>query len=260
MISTAIPAALMSAMMVQPMVSTNSSPAAFSPAFTRRDGRSPSQLRPVSYEQSLLQAADGSVRYTQGNSTLLIAVYGPTLASAREERPDRAVLTFTFASLSSSASLSTSHASLAYHLRETFEPVVLTSLHPRQRIAVHVQVLHDDGALLACAINGAMIALMDAGVQCREVVAAVEMRVRRDDTQAGKESLLLDPTGEESRTFPDGLTLAFPNHSRGVVLSLSDGCVSESAYLAALDTGKRAASHMTHFMRQSISKQLSAGS
>ena len=227
-----------------------------SPAFTRRDGRSPSQLRPLSFEQSLLHRADGSARYTQGNTTLLVAVYGPSLASAREEQAHEAFLSFSFSSLSSSASLSAANASLAHHLKETFRPIILINLHPRQRIAVHLQVLHDDGALLACAVNACMIALLDAGVQCREMLAAVEMRVRRDDTARGKESLLLDPTHEESRTFPDGLTLAFPSQSRGCVLSVCDGNVGESAYLTAFDTAKRAASHLVHFMRTAISKHM----
>ena len=225
-------------------------------AFTRRDGRSPSQLRPLSYEQGLLHRADGSVRYTQGHTTLLVAVYGPSLASAREEQADGAFLSFSLSSLSSSASLSTANASLAHHLKETFRPIVLTSLHPRQRISVHLQVLHDDGGLLACAVNASMLALIDAGVQCRDVIAAVEMRVRRDDTAQGREVLLLDPTDEESRTFPDGLTLAFPSQSRGAVLSMSQGRVGESAYLIAFDTAKRASSHLVHFMRTAITKQL----
>ena len=225
-------------------------------AFTRRDGRSPSQLRPLSYELSLLHRADGSVRYHQGNTSLLIAVYGPTLASSREEQPDAAVLSFTFSSLSSSHSLNTLHSSVAYHLTQAFTPIILTSLHPRQRISVHVQVLHDDGALLSCALNATQLALMDAGVQCRELLAAVEMRLRREDTQGGREVLLLDPTLEESNTFPDAVTFAFPHLSKGVVLSVCEGDVGEAAYLTAFDTAKRAAGHLTHFMRQSLTKQL----
>ena len=227
------------------------------PAFTRGDGRSPSQLRPLSFELSLLHRADGSVRYTQGHTTLLVAVYGPTLASSREERSDSAVLSFTFSSLSSSHSLTTLHASAAYHLREAFEPIVLTSLHPRQRISVHVQVVNDDGGLLACAVNACQLALMDAGVQCREMLAAVEIRLRKEDTQGGKEVLLLDPTLEETRTYPNAVTLAFPHLSQGVVLSTCEGDVEEAAYLTAFDTAKRAAGHLTHFMRQSLTKQFS---
>ncbi len=50
-----------------------------------------------------------------------------------------------------------------YLIRQTLEPVVLTALLPRCAINIEVQVLQDDGGLLAAAINGASLALVDAG-------------------------------------------------------------------------------------------------
>ena len=168
---------------------------------SRKDGRTPSQLRPLAYEQSLLHRADGSIRYSQGNTSLIVAVYGPALASHREEQWDKAALVFSFDSTSTTPSASSlSPAALCYHLQSTFTPIVLLSLHPRHRISVHVQLLSDDGAVLAAAVNATMIALMDAGVQCREMIAAVELRVKQHG--AGKEdnkaTVLLDPSREET--------------------------------------------------------------
>lgn len=182
-------------------------------AVSRKDGRTPSQLRPLSYEQSLLHRADGSVRYTQGTTTLIIAVYGPSLASHREEQWDKAALVFTFdstaatpytataASSSSSSNSTFSSAALCHHLQATFTPIVLLSLHPRHRISVHIQLVCDDGGVLAGAINGTMLALLDAGVQCREMVAAVGLRVKYDTAAAvddKKATVLLDPNREET--------------------------------------------------------------
>ena len=173
--------------------------------FTRKDGRTPSQLRPLSYEQSLLHRADGSIRYSQGNTTLLVAVYGPTLASHREEQWERAVLVFTFSSTSATATVASasstfSSAALCHHLHAAFTPIVLLSLHPRHRISVHIQLLSDDGGVLVAAVNATMLALMDAGIQCREMIAAVELRVRHDNTATGdkKAAVLLDPNKEET--------------------------------------------------------------
>ena len=190
----------------KPAVSAVPGPSA-SIALSRRDGRTPSQLRPLSYEQSLLHRADGSIRYTQGNTTLIIAVYGPTLASHREEQWDRAALAFTFSSTAATASaplasVSSTFSSLAlcHHLQASFAPIVLLPLHPRHRISVHVQLLSDDGGLLAAAVNATMLALLDAGIQCREMIAAVELRIKHDDAavEGKKATLLLDPTREET--------------------------------------------------------------
>ena len=172
---------------------------------SRKDGRSASQLRPLSYEQSLLHRADGSVRYTQGNTTLIVAVYGPTLASHREEQWDKAALVFTLESTSATAattahSSTLSTAALCHHLHATFTPIVLLSLHPRHRISVHIELLSDDGGVLAAVINATMLALLDAGVQCREMIAAVELRVKYDKAAADDKAVtvLLDPSREET--------------------------------------------------------------
>ena len=154
-------------------------PAVSAAPFSRRDGRSTSQLRPLSYELSLLHRADGSVRFTQGNTTLIVAVYGPTLATAREERWDAAVLSFTFSTLSAAASSSwllTASSPLSHQLQATFAPIVLTALHPRQRISVHVQLVHDDGG--AAGLRG----------QRRHARAAGRRRaVQGDDRSSGAE-------------------------------------------------------------------------
>lgn len=97
---------------------------------------------------------------------------------------------------------------------------VLAGLYPRTAIQVIVQVIHDDGSvrtpapskwdrmrrsshpgprcsplvqLLAASINGAMLALLDAGISMRATVTA--------STAAflpGSPDVLLDPTAEET--------------------------------------------------------------
>jgi ribonuclease PH len=43
----------------------------------RKDKRNNNQLRPMECEHSVLTRADGSVKYSQGNSSVMVAVYGP---------------------------------------------------------------------------------------------------------------------------------------------------------------------------------------
>ena len=103
---------------------------------------------------------------------------------------------------------------------------VLAGLYPRTAIQVIVQVVHDDGSvraracarrqaqkptcprslivsssvpplnqrqLLAAAINGAMLALLDAGISMRATVTAATAAFL-----PGSPDLLLDPTAEET--------------------------------------------------------------
>ena len=62
---------------------------------SRRDGRGPSQLRPLSSERGPLARADGSARFSHGGTAVLCAVYGPAEVKLRNERVDRAHIEIT---------------------------------------------------------------------------------------------------------------------------------------------------------------------
>lgn len=62
----------------------------------RKNGRQWNQLRTLSVELGVLNRADGSVKYTQGDSSVLVAVYGPAEVKPKFERPDRATIDVVF--------------------------------------------------------------------------------------------------------------------------------------------------------------------
>jgi 3' exoribonuclease family, domain 1 len=65
----------------------------------RPDGRTSVQLRPPVAEQGILNRADGSVRFMMGNTSVLVAVYGPAQpVSTKKEQADRASLEVTWKS------------------------------------------------------------------------------------------------------------------------------------------------------------------
>lgn len=49
-------------------------------------------------------------------------------------------------------------------IRKTVEGVLQAAQHPRTAVSITLQVVSDDGALLACALNAACAALVDAAV------------------------------------------------------------------------------------------------
>jgi len=49
-------------------------------------------------------------------------------------------------------------------IRKTVEGVLQAAQHPRTVVSITLQVVSDDGALLACALNAACAALVDAAV------------------------------------------------------------------------------------------------
>ena len=53
------------------------------PEELRRDGRRRDQLRALECEQGLLHRADGSARVNQGETSVIVAVYGPITVSPK---------------------------------------------------------------------------------------------------------------------------------------------------------------------------------
>ncbi|KAG6772680.1 hypothetical protein NC652_017745 [Populus alba x Populus x berolinensis] len=56
----------------------------------RDDGRSPSQLRPLSCSRNVLHRAHGSASWSQGDTKVLAAVYGPKAGTKKNENPEKA--------------------------------------------------------------------------------------------------------------------------------------------------------------------------
>ncbi|MCO5571176.1 hypothetical protein L7F22_024910 [Adiantum nelumboides] len=58
-------------------------------------------------------------------------------------------------------------------LKRTLEHIILIAMHPNTAIFVLIQVVDDDGGALACALNAACAALVDARVSLSNLIAAV---------------------------------------------------------------------------------------
>lgn len=61
---------------------------------------------------------------------------------------------------------------MAAFIRQTFEPVILTSQFPRTQIDIYLQIFQNDGGLLQSCINAATMALVDAGIPMLDYVCA----------------------------------------------------------------------------------------
>jgi exosome complex component RRP46 len=72
-------------------------------------------------------------------------------------------------------------------LQGTLAQLIHTAKHPRTCIQVIIQVIHDDGSLLAAAFNASVAALLDASIPMHSLFTAAALAI----TAEGKE--LLDP-------------------------------------------------------------------
>jgi exosome complex component RRP41 len=145
----------------------------------RLDGRRLDELRPIKLEVGVLDKADGSAYIEQGKNKILVAVYGPREAHPKHiAMPERAVIRcrYHMAPFSvderKSPAPSRREMELSKVIRESLEPVVLTDLYPRTTIDLFIEVLQSDGGSRCAGITAASLALADAGIPMKEMVAA----------------------------------------------------------------------------------------
>ena len=189
----------------------------------RLDGRGLKELRPMKIEVGVLGNADGSAYIEQGKNKILAAVYGPKEAHPKHLAiPDRALLRcrYHMAPFSveerKSPAPSRREVELSKVIREALEPAVFVEYYPRTSIDTFVEVLQADGGTRCAAITVASLALADAGIPMRGLVAACA---------AGKVEgrLVLDLNDIEDKEGEADLPLAWMSHSNAITLLQMDG-------------------------------------
>lgn len=134
-----------------------------------------------------------------------------------------------------------------------------------------VQVVHDDGALLPCAINASCAALVDAGIPLKHLAVAICCCL------ADSGLVMLDPTKLEEEKMKAFVYLVLPNSilsvlpeesssvkgeqmEQGLITSVTHGVMSVDDYLHCLERGRAATSKMSDFLRRNLQPQLSSDS
>jgi len=205
-------------------------------------------------EPGSLSRADGSARFSQGGTEVLVSVYGPCEVKRAREQIDTATLELIVrprAGLPSPAD-----REFEQLMSQTLQHVVIGSLHPRSAVSIVVQVLADDGALLSTALHGSCVALMHAGVPLRGMLGGCALAV----TPEG--GVVLDPCAEEEATAQAVVTLAFlvRQHAGGaerrMLLSHVRGDVVSAHYDACEKAAQEAALFATQFFRQVLARQI----
>eukprot|EP00128_Syssomonas_multiformis_P010069 Colp12_sorted_trinity150504_noHs@18515 len=213
----------------------------------RLDGRLENQLRPFVSEQFLLNRADGSAKFAQDKTCVLVAVYGPVEVKPNKELIDRAAVEVTFKPKSGIAGVN--EKPYEQYIRKVFENVILTTLHPRTSIQIIVQVLHDDGALLACAINATCLALMDAGIAMKGLACATSA-ILTSDTR-----LLLDPTAIEEKDAKAVFTVTFDSKKKEVLGVSSLGSFDQDDLFTAVESCRKGSEKVFAFARLSLERR-----
>lgn len=224
---------------------------------TRLDGRMPDELRPVRMEVGVLKNADGSALVEMGRTKVVAAVYGPREIHPKHlTLPDRAILRcrYHMAPFSTtdrkSPAPSRREIELSKVIREGLESVVFTELYPRTTIDVFIEVLQADGGTRTAGITAASLALADAGIPMKDLVAGVAV---------GKVNgvLVLDINEVEDEYGEADMPVAMMPSFGEITLLQLNGVLTPEEFEEALKLAERGIRQLYEHQKEALRKKYS---
>ena len=171
----------------------------------RSDGRTATEIRPISAEVGILPRAHGSALFTRGETQALAALTLGT--SSDEQRLDyiggeemrRFILHYNFPPycvgeakpLRSPGRREIGHGALA---RKALLPVLPSEETFPYTIRIVSEILSSNGSSSMATVCGSLLSLMDAGVPVKDIVAGIAMGLLKDDNNV---VVLSDILGDE---------------------------------------------------------------
>jgi len=193
----------------------------------RVDGRDPSDLRNVRMQVGVLHDADGSAFIEWGKNKVLCGVYGPRECIPRHQaNPYKSLIKcrYTMSPFSSAEEHGRSgpnrrSTEISKVIREVFDNLIITESFPKTEIDIYMEVLQADGGTRTSSITAASLALANAGIPMRDMVAAVA---------AGKanNTLMIDLGKEEDNHGQSDMALAISHRKKELLLVQMDGMLT----------------------------------
>ena len=221
----------------------------------RHDGRKPDQLRPIRIEVGVLSNANGSAIVEYGNTKVIAAVYGPRELHPRHlALPDRAVIRcrYHMAPFSTeerkSPAPSRREIELSKVIREALEPAIFTELYPRSTIDIFIEVLQADGGTRTAGVTAAALAVADAGIPMRDLVAAVAV---------GKVEgvIVLDVDELEDKYGEADMPVAMMPAFNEVTLLQLNGVLTPTEFKKALELATKGIQEIYKLQREALRKK-----
>ena len=236
----------------------------------RVDGRGYADLRPISCEVGVLPRAHGSAIFQRGETQALALA---TLAPIEEaqmidaygggEQSKRFILHYNFPPFSVGETGRTGgpgrreigHGALA---ERSLEPVVPSEHEFRYAIRVSSEIMESNGSTSMASVCGGMLALMDAGVPMKSMVAGISIGLVTEAGDAGqlkRYELLTDIIGSEDH-FGD-MDFKLCGTEKGVTgfqLDLKLSGIQHSIMAEAIQRAKEARVKILEIMRGTLDK------
>jgi len=218
----------------------------------RTDGRSIDELREIKLTIGVLKKANGSAFIEFGKNKIIVAVYGPREVHPKHmAQPDKCVLRCRYhmspfsTDTRKNPAPSRREIEISKVIREALEPAVVLEDYPRAAIDIFVEVLQADGGSRCAGITAASVALADAGINMRDLVAACA---------AGKinNKIALDINDVEDKEGSADMPVAYLPNLEQITLLQLDGILNKSQFTECLEKSLQGCKMVYEIQRKAL--------
>ncbi|MBU1204376.1 MAG: exosome complex exonuclease Rrp41 [Nanoarchaeota archaeon] len=225
----------------------------------RNDGRKFDETRPVEAKAGVIKRADGSAYFKMGKTVAYAAVYGPReihpkfLQNPRKGKLRCFYNMMPFSSMGERVRPGANRRAkeIAMVTEKALLPVVDLTESPNSVVDVFIELPQTDAGTRCAGICAASMALADAGIPMKDMVAAVSIG-RVDD------KLVVDLDYSEE-SYEDGtvadIPIAVVSRTGEISLLQMDGELSRDELKQALEMAKKACSKIDKIQRDALKKK-----
>lgn len=229
----------------------------------RHDGRKPEETRPIEIKAGVIPNANGSAFFKIGKTEAYAAVYGPRdLHPKFMQDPAGGVLRCSYNMMPFSGigdrvrpGANRRSKEISMVMENAIRPVVDLKDFPNAVVDVFVELPQTDAGSRCAAICAASVALADAGIPMKDMIAAVAV---------GKvdKMIIADPDYAEE-AYKDGpvadIPIAMIPSTGELSLLQMDGEINKEELMNALEIGKEACLRINELQREALKAQYKAG-
>ena len=223
----------------------------------RHDGRKEDETRPMEAKAGIIKRADGSAMFKIGNTVAYAAVYGPRnlypkfLQNPREGivRVNYSMMPFSSAGERVRPGPSRRSKEISMVLEKALLPVLNLEEFPNAVVDIFISLPETDAGTRCAGLCAASIALADAGVPMKDMVAAIS---------AGKydEDIILDLNYVED-SYENGcdIPIAMIQRSGEISLLQMDGEITKEQLLKAVELAKKGNAKIFEVQKKALKKK-----
>lgn len=202
----------------------------------RCDGRKVDEPRKIMIKAGVLKNADGSAYIEFGDNKILAGVFGPRDVHPKHMADtDTGILRCRYhmspfsVTERKNPAPSRREIEISKVLKEALQPAVILEQFPRTAVDIYIEILQADGGSRCAALAAASVALADAGIPMRDMVAACA---------AGKvaDTIVLDVNNEEDQAGQADMPVGYMPNMEKITLLQLDGVLTPDEYKKCVQT------------------------